>query len=137
MKPKDREIFVRLRLQHAKETLAEVKGIIAMGYWRTAANRMYYACYYAVSALLIKHGYSARTHSGIISLLGVHFVSKGLISKEYGQFYGKLAGLRNTSDYDAWITVDAEDVLPRIATAEEFIATIEKLTDDNQLKIEK
>ena len=30
-------------------------------YWRSAANRLYYACYYAVVALLVKNEINAYT----------------------------------------------------------------------------
>ena len=98
-----------------------------LNHWHLSANRLYYACYYAVSALLIKHGHSARTHSGVISLLSLHFVSKGLISKEQGKFYGNLFELRQAGDYDEWVTIEAKHVLPRIEPAEQFISVIENL----------
>jgi len=69
----------------------------------------------------------AATHSGAIGLLGIHFVAKGLISKEHGKFYGKLFELRQTGDYDDWMTVEAEDVISRIEPAQKFIEEIEKL----------
>jgi uncharacterized protein (UPF0332 family) len=123
----ERKAVVVLRLQKAKETLSEVKDIMELGYWRTAANRLYYACYYATSALLIKYGYSAHTHSGVISLLGLHFVSKGIISKESGKFYGRLFELRQTGDYDDWIVIEATDVEILIKPAEDFVCLLEQL----------
>ena len=54
LKKEDREALVALRMQRAKELLAETRDIMAMGYWRTTANRLYYACYNAVSALSFK-----------------------------------------------------------------------------------
>ena len=86
----ERKSVVEYRLQKAKDTLSEIKDITDLGYWRTAVNRLYYACYYAASSLLVKHGYSTHTHSGVINLLGMHFVSKEVISKEHGKFYGKI-----------------------------------------------
>ena len=35
------------RMQRAKETLAEISNLRDMGYYNTAINRLYYACYYA------------------------------------------------------------------------------------------
>ena len=123
----DRNTIVRLRLQKAKETLQDTKCVAELNLWRVAANRLYYACYYAASALLINNGHSPRTHSGIITLLGLHFVSKGLISEEQGYFYSTLFKLRHTGDYDDRAKIDTEDVLPNIPLAEDFIAMIEKL----------
>ena len=62
-----RNDLVKLRFQKAKETFAEIENLVILSYWRTAANRLYYACYYAVSALLIKNEIKAHTHSGVIN----------------------------------------------------------------------
>ena len=131
LKTEERNAIVTLRLQKAKETLQDAKDVATMNKWRTAANRLYYACYYAVSAMLLKYEFSASTHSGAISLLGIHFVSKGIISKEQGKFYGKLFELRHTGDYDDWTTIDAEDILPRLEPAQKFIEEIENLITQN------
>jgi uncharacterized protein (UPF0332 family) len=48
----NRSIIVNYRLQRSKETLLETKKNVEMGFWHTGANRLYYACYYAVTALL-------------------------------------------------------------------------------------
>jgi len=58
------EDYINYRLKKAKETIAEVKTLIKNRYWNTALNRMYYACYYAVGALLIKNGIETSSHSG-------------------------------------------------------------------------
>ena len=123
----ERKQVVAHRLQKAKDTLNEAKGTIEMEYWHTASNRLYYACYYVASALLIKHGHIARTHTGIISVLGQHFVSKGLISQEQGAFYSELFELRQKGDYNDWVAIKPEIIVSMVAPAEEFIATVEKL----------
>ena len=102
-----------------------------MKFWHTAANRLYYACYYAVTALLIKNGYTARTHSGVFSLLGKHFVLENIISKEQNNLYGALLELRQDGDYDDWRTIHEEDVKPLIEPAENFIKEIENLITQN------
>ena len=61
----EKEVIVQYRLERAVETLAEAKDLINLSRWYGAANRLYYACYYAVSGLLIKNGYAARTHISI------------------------------------------------------------------------
>ena len=128
LKEEDRNAIVAIRLQRAKETMSEAKKNIQFGYWRTAANRLYYACYYAVSALLIKNGFTAHTHSGVITQLGLHFVKTEIISKEQGRFFKKLFNLRQDGDYDDWFDVEEQDVKPLVEPAEKFIAEIENLT---------
>ena len=81
MTDEERKSLVSIRLQNAKETLDEVPVHIENGFWNTATNRMYYACYYAVAALLLKNGISVKTHSGVRQALGKEFVVTGLVSK--------------------------------------------------------
>jgi uncharacterized protein (UPF0332 family) len=52
-KPDD---YIKYRLQRANETMSEIKILIENKLWNTAINRMYYACFYAVGALLVKNG---------------------------------------------------------------------------------
>jgi len=123
----DRNALVSIRLKRAKETMSEVYGNVQLGYWRAAANRLYYACYYAVSALLINNGLTAHTHTGVITQFGLHFVKKGCISKEQGRFFKELFNLRQDGDYDDWFEIEEQDVKPLVEPAENFIAEIEKL----------
>ena len=127
LKKEDRDILVTLRMQRAKELLVETKELMAMGYWRTIANRLYYACFHAVSALLLKNGYTAHTHSGVITQFGLHFVTKGIISMEQGKFYRNLFEKRQTGDYDVWISIDEQDIIPLLEPAQKFIEDIENL----------
>ena len=59
------EEYSEYRLQRALETIKEVETHIENEFWNTAVNRMYYACFYAVGALLIKHDVAPSTHSGV------------------------------------------------------------------------
>ena len=123
----NRNDLVRLRFQKAKETFAEIENHIQLGYWRTAANRLYYTCFYAVSALLIKNGIKAHTHSGVINQFGLHFVKADIFSQKEGRFFKRLFELRQDGDYDDWITITEEDVIPLIEPVRNFIDKIESL----------
>ena len=130
LQDEDRRILINLRLNNAQTTLDEVFFLAQNGKWGTAANRLYYACYYAAGALLICYGISAHTHSGVINQLGLHFVTKGLISLEQGKFYSNLFYLRQRGDYDDWFDIKETDVLPRLEPAKNFIETIERLINE-------
>lgn len=123
----ERKALVSNKVRQACETWEETVGIIENGYWYAAANRMYYACYYMTSALLLKNGQSAHTHGGIIGLFGLHFIKTGVISSDLGKFYSQLFELRQTGDYDDWKVVTESDIMPLIPTAELFLDTLENL----------
>jgi len=127
MRSENRNDLVQLRFQKSKETFAEIENLVQLGYWRTAANRLYYANYYAVSALLIKNEIKAHTHSGVINQFGLNFVKTNIFSQKEGKFFKRLFELRQDGDYDDWITINEEDVIPLIEPAKNFIDKIEQL----------
>jgi len=126
----ERNAVVAFRIQKSKDTLDEANGIATLGYWNAVANRLYYACYYVTSALLIKNKYAAQTHRGIIHLLGLHFIKKGIVSKDAGKFYSKLYELRQTGDYDDLFSLTEEDVKPMIASAQSYIEELIHLMEE-------
>ena len=131
LQQEDRNAVVKIRLRKANETILEAKGNMQLGYWRIVANRLYYACYYAASALLIKNGLKAHTHTGVINQFGLHFVKKELISKERGKLLKQLFELRQSGDYSDWLDIDETDVKPLLEPAEKFIEKIENLINED------
>ena len=123
--------LVKYRLEKANTTLAEVSVQFENQFYRTAANRLYYACFYAATALLINNGYETHTHSGVKTLLGLHFIKENKLDKFYGKLYDTLFNLRQTGDYEDWVYLEEEDVLPLLKPAENFISEIEKLVNLN------
>ena len=75
--------IVNYRRQKSHESLNEAKEVIKLGFWSLAGNRLYYAAFHMASALLLDKGITARSHSGVIHLIGAQFVTKGLLEKEY------------------------------------------------------
>ena len=129
----EREIVVEHRLKRAHETLEEAKDLLSLSRWNGAANRLYYACYYAVTSLLIQDGHSPHTHGGALGLLGRYFVVTKIISNEDNKLYQKLFELRQDGDYSDWITIDGADIEPLFEPAKQFIETIENLIKNNPL----
>ena len=127
----EREIVIEHRLKRAHETLEEAKDLISLSRWNGAANRLYYACYYAVTSLLIQDGHSPHTHGGALGLLGRYFVVTEIISKEDNKLYQKLFELRQDGDYSDWISIDGADIEPLFEPAKQFIETIERLIKKN------
>jgi uncharacterized protein (UPF0332 family) len=80
----ERDILMRYRMERARETLVEADLMAQIGHWNSCVNRLYYACFYAVSALLLQHNLSAAKHAGVRSLFNRHFVRPGAIAAALG-----------------------------------------------------
>ena len=63
-------------------------------------------------------------------MLGMHFVMTGIVSQELNKFYVKLFELRQKSDYDDFVSIEAADVLPLIETAELYMSTLENIINE-------
>ena len=74
---KGQDDLIRYKLSRAEETLAEAKVMLQTSHPYGAANRIYYACFYAVTALLLTQNLSSSKHSGVIALFNRHFVKPG------------------------------------------------------------
>ncbi|MDR0233026.1 MAG: HEPN domain-containing protein [Dysgonamonadaceae bacterium] len=123
----DRGDLILLRLENSQSAMQESKLLIDNGYWNAAINRMYYGCYYAVSALLISKGIQAQTHAGARQMLGLHFVKTGLLSAKNNAFFSDLFAKRHSGDYDAYIYFDEEITKNLYPQVTEFIKNIKDL----------
>lgn len=123
----ERKAIVVYRLEKADGALVEAKDCASLGHWNLAANRLYYAVYYASSALLISAGFAAKTHEGTIGMIGQHYVRTGILSSEDGTLLARLQNMRHTGDYDDFLDWEKEDVEPYMPKVEAFIKEIKQV----------
>ena len=126
----ERKAVVATRLEKALRAYEEAKGVVPLKYWETAANRLDYAAYDAVSALLIAHGEQPQTHSGVIRLLGMIFIKSGILDAEIGKLYHKLFSMRQTGDYDDTYGLTEEDVVPYVEPTGQLIEKVSGLAKE-------
>jgi uncharacterized protein (UPF0332 family) len=130
----DRKSLVEYRLQKAKETFAEIAILIENKLWRTAANRLYYACFYAASALLINDGLQTHTHNGVKSVLSLHYIKENKFDKSLIKLYGQLFNMRQRGDYEDWVIIEEEDITPLVEPSEKFIVEIERFINQTRAR---
>jgi len=122
--------YIAYRLTKATEALGDAKLLAANDSWNACMNRLYYACFYAVSALLLKNGISTQTHNGVKTKFNLHFIKPGKLGKDFGTLYTDLMESRHKGDYGDLFDFEKENVEPLISPAENFIAVITNLTNE-------
>jgi len=122
--------LVHYRMERANETMEEARILADNGHYNAAVNRLYYACFYATQALLLKHHIAATTHAGVKSMLGLHFVSKGIISVEHGKTFNTLFEKRHSSDYEAFAYCDKDLIDDLTPLAKAYISRMKELLED-------
>ena len=119
--------LMHYRVERADEAMEEAAIMSENGHYNAAVNRLYYDCFYAVRALLLKHHITVTTHAGVKAMLGLHFVSKGIISMEYGKTFNTLFEKRHSSDYEAFAYCDKAFVGDLTPLTESFISQVKEL----------
>lgn len=119
--------LVNYRLERARESIEEAKILMERGHINTFINRLYYACFYAVSALLLTKGLSSAKHSGVRSLFHQNFVKTGIVNIESGQFFDKLFDNRQKADYADLLRFNIDEVRYWYDETKEFVVKIEKI----------
>lgn len=122
----NREEYVNYRFHRAEESYEEALILTKEERWNAVINRLYYACFYAVIALLIKNNISTQTHDGARTQFGLIFVKTGIIDKESGKLFSKLFDYRQKGDYGDLFDYDEELTKPLINKVNEFLIEIKK-----------
>lgn len=116
--------YINYRINNAKDALASAKLLADNAHWNAAINRLYYSCFYVVSALLYKHDIKAKKHSGLKHQFTQHFIKPGLIDKDIAKVYIRLSDWRQKGDYDDFDDFDEGKTLPLIEPVEKFLETV-------------
>lgn len=126
--------YVNYRLKRAFETLNEVENLITLKYWNTAMNRLYYAAFYAVSALLAKHKINAHSHTGIRQKFGEHFIKAEIIDATHGRLFSELFDKRQKGDYNDFFDFDEESVTKLFPQTKDLIEVVTRLIEGPFMK---
>ena len=127
--PQQRYDIVSYRIECAENTLGEIDNLLALKYYNNAANRMYYACYYAVSALLIANGITTKSHDGVKQMFGLHFIRTGVFPSSYGRDYSNLFESRQTGDYEDLFNHDEVSTANLYPKTKTIVAAVKEKVD--------
>lgn len=126
MKTEERDEYIKYRLEKADETFEVAQLLVANKKWNSAVNRLYYAVYYAVSALLVKYEIEAKTHAGVKTYFFLHFVKTGKIDVNQGKLFADLFDWRQKGDYGDFFDFTEEEVLAVIEPVKALIDAVKK-----------
>lgn len=118
---KEEKDLVAYRMERAHEAIDEAKMLFEAGHINSYVNRLYYACFYAVSALLLTKDISTSKHGYLRSLMHRELVKTGLIPKELGKHFDLLFNNRLKGDYADFARFKAEDVSDWLEGTQKFI----------------
>lgn len=119
-----REAVIRYWLDKSADALESARMETDAGRFSFAVNRAYYACFYAVSALLLKHGSRFKKHSGVRAEFHREFVKTGALPVELGKYYDLVYSKREQGDYAELVSFEKDEVEELLARAAAFVDAI-------------
>ena len=109
--------LIKYRLQQADDSMKEAEVLLKEGMsFRSVMNRLYYAMFYTVLALLQEKQLGTSKHYGAISLFDREFIKSGIFDKELSKTLHRSFELRQKGDYmeQPEITkADIDEILPK------------------------
>jgi uncharacterized protein (UPF0332 family) len=126
LKEQDRKSLVVLGLEKSDKMIDEMKFLVETNNWSLAANRLYYALFHAVRALLISETHPVGTHRGAVIQFNLYYIKTGIFNKSDGKLYSHLQQLRDEGDYNCVIDVEQEDVEDKIEPTLSLITRIKQ-----------
>jgi uncharacterized protein (UPF0332 family) len=126
--------LIDYRRNRAKETLNDAEQLFNSGSLFSAVNRIYYAVFYEVTALLLTKGLSSPKHSGIKSLFNKEFVKIGKVSIESGRLFARMFDFRQKSDYEDFVTFEKNEVREWLEGAKLFVKELEEFIEREEIR---
>lgn len=87
LKDADKEKIINHRINRANETIDEVQLLINNNKLSLAVSRIYYGCFYILSALAFKYSFDTSNHGKLIGWFNKKFIKSGKIDKKYQSFF--------------------------------------------------
>ena len=122
-----KKTLIGIWLKKADEALASAELELNAGHTNFAVNRLYYACFYAVTAILLRDGKQFARHSAVKSEFVRTYIKPGRIDAKWNKVYQKLFDDRQEGDYIPTATFQASDVSASLHQAREFTDLIRSL----------
>lgn len=119
--------LIGLWLEKARDAIDSAGLELKEGHTNFAMNRLYYACFYAVTAILLRDGKQFARHSAVKSEFVQSYIKSGKVDTKWNKFYQKLFDDRQEGDYIPTSHFEEPDVLMRLQQAREFIDLIRGL----------
>lgn len=126
MTNEERNEYVKYRIESARKTFEAANILADNGFWNSVVNRLYYALFYAINALLVLNEIQTRSHSATKSQFSLYFIKTGKFDKKYGRLLSELSDWRQKGDYENIFDYDSESVKPLFKQVSQMIDLIEK-----------
>ena len=133
MKAGESPALISYRLERASESLRAARIMLENGMLTFSMNRVYYAMFYSVQALLVSRKVSFSKHGQVKAYFNREMIKTGIFPKEMGRLYNKAFEYRQKFDYIDFSSPDREIVAEYLEKAIDFMSNIQEYLHQKDL----
>jgi hypothetical protein len=133
MKAEESPALVSYRLERASESLRAARIMFENGMLTFSMNRVYYAMFYSVQALLVSRKVSFSKHGQVKAYFNREMIKTGIFPTEMGRLYNKAFEYRQKFDYIDFSSPDREIVSEYLEKAIDFVSNIQEYLHQKDL----
>lgn len=111
-------------LEKSEKFLITAKHTLDIGDYDSCVSRCYYSMFFMVEAILLTKGLSAKSHKGVISFFGEHFIKTEIFKKSLGKDINYAHDKRLSGDYGIGFTITKDEAEELFKTAVNFVGKI-------------
>lgn len=100
---------IKSELDRASKAMDAAILLFENGFLNDAVSRLYYFLLYNMRAVLLTEGLEPKSHEGLLRLLGLHFVKKGIFETKVSHIFAKLMKYREEADYNPSYVFSRDD----------------------------
>jgi len=116
---------IKKQIEKAEKKLDSSKLLLDNGNFEDSISRAYYGMYHAAMAVLMtKDLEPPKTHSGLITLFGLHFVKEGIFERKYGKMLSDAKEEREEGDYEIFYETTKQRAEEILTNAKEFLSEV-------------
>ena len=109
-------------LEKSADALVSANLELKHGHIAFAVNRLYYACFYAFTAVLTRDRVSLGKHTAVRAALHRDYVLARSMPETYGRLFNRLFTDRHRGDYEPLTQFEQDTVKRQVKEVEQFIA---------------
>jgi len=122
--------YIQYKRDRAFEALDDIKKMLDNKMLSAAMNRIYYAGFYIVGALLLLDGFSTSKHRQLIGYFNKEYIKTGKVPVDIGEILDESYNNRVTADYHDFVDLTKTQVEEFYNQMKEFVGFIDQMIQD-------
>ncbi len=115
------KIDLKPLVDKAKKFISTAKLLLDHGDYDSSISRTYYAMFYIVEAILLTKNLKFKSHRGVISGFGQHFIKTKIFPKDMSDHLRNAMDKRCEGDYEFTTSVNKDEANNLLKIEQEFI----------------